>query len=179
MYAGKEKLQQVSEPASLDKFVYVNDRDLVVAERLIAEFPQDFGVLFVHFPLVDGMGHEYGWLSPEQLSVIRRADEALGLLLAELDARNLRNETLILVSSDHGGHGTSHGGSSPEDMTIPWVASGPGIQPKTLTTVVHTIDTAATAAFALGLPIPAEWDGVPIYEAFGRPIEKQSVQCER
>jgi hypothetical protein len=179
MYAGKAKLQQITEPASLDKFVYVNDRDLVVAERLIAEFPQDFGVLFVHFPLVDGMGHEYGWLSPEQLSVIRRADEALGLILAELDARNLRSETLIIVSSDHGGHGTSHGGSSPEDMTIPWVASGPGIQPKTLTTVAHTIDTAATAAFALGLPIPAEWDGVPVYEAFGLPIERQSVQCER
>ena len=179
IYAGKEKLQQVTEPSSLDKFVYVNDRDLVLAERLIAEFPQDFGVLFIHFPLVDGMGHEYGWLSPEQLSVIRRADEALGLLLAELDARNLRNETLMIVSSDHGGHGTSHGGSSPEDMTIPWIASGPGITSKTLTTTVHTIDTAATAAFALGLPIPTEWDGVPVYEAFGLPVERQSVQCER
>ena len=179
MYAGKEKLQQVTEPASLDRFVYVNDRDLVLTERLIAEFPQDFGVLFIHFPLVDGMGHEYGWLSPEQLSVIRRADEALGLLLAELDARSLHNETLIIVSSDHGGHGTSHGGSSPEDMTIPWIAAGPGIPPKTLTTVVHTIDTAATAAFALGLPIPTEWDGVPVYEAFGLPVERQSVQCER
>ena len=179
IYAGKEKLQQVTEPASLDKFVYVNDRDLVVAERLIAEFPQDFGVLFIHFPLVDGMGHEYGWLSPEQLSVIRRADEALGLILAELDARNLRSETLIIISADHGGHGTSHGGSSPEDMTIPWIASGPGIVAKTLTTAVHTIDTAATAAFALGLPLPTEWDGVPVYEAFGLPVERQSVQCER
>ena len=64
-------------------------------------------------------------------------------------------------------------------MTIPWIASGPGIVPKTLTTTVHTIDTAATAAFALGLPIPTEWDGVPVYEAFGLPVESQSVQCER
>ena len=29
------------------------------------------------------------------------------------------------------------------------------------------MDTAATAAFALGLPVPPEWDGVPVYEAFG------------
>ncbi len=179
MYVGKEKMRQITEPTSLDKFVYVNDRDLVLMERLRSEFPADFGILFIHFVITDGMGHVYGWLSPEQMSVIRRADEALGLLLAELDARNLRGETLIMVSSDHGGHATTHGSSMREDMTIPWVAAGPGIQPVTLATTVHTMDTAATAAFALGLPIPSEWDGVPVYEAFGLPVLRQSVQCVR
>jgi arylsulfatase A-like enzyme len=178
MYVGKEKLRQITEPSSTDVFVYVNDRDLVLTDRLIADFPQDFGVLFVHFPLVDGMGHEYGWMSPEQLSVAYRADEALGNLLAELDARGLRDDTLIIVTADHGGHDTTHGSSLPEDMTIPWIVSGPGVQPKVLTTQVHTMDTAATAAFMLGLPIPPEWDGVPVYEAFGLPVEKQSVPCE-
>ena len=148
MHVGKEKLRQITEPSSLDIFTYVNDRDLVVAQRLIDDFPQDFGVLFVHFPLVDGMGHVYGWMSPEQLSVAFRADEALGNLLAELDVRGLRDETLIIVTSDHGGHGTTHGYSVREDMTIPWIASGPGIVPGALTTTVHTYDTAATAARA-------------------------------
>lgn len=178
MFVGKEKLVQVTEPSSLDQFVYVNDRDLVLTDRLISEFPQDFGVLFIHFPTPDGMGHEYGWLSPEQLSVVFRADEALGRILAELDSRNLRGETLIIITADHGGHDTSHGSSRPEDMTIPWIASGPGIQPGQLTTTVHTMDTAATAAFALGLDYPADWDGVPVYEALGLPVEKQSEQCE-
>jgi predicted AlkP superfamily pyrophosphatase or phosphodiesterase len=177
MYVTKRKLTQITEPSSLDNFVFVNDRDTVLTERLIGEFPQDFGVLFIHFGITDGMGHSYGWLSPEQLSVLFRADEALGQLLEELEARNLRSETLIIITSDHGGHSTTHGSSSPEDMTIPWIAAGPGIQPKALTTVVHTIDTAATAAFALGLNIPAEWDGVPVYEAFGLPVEKQSAAC--
>lgn len=178
MYVGKEKLRQITEPSSTDVFVYVNDRDLVLTDRLIADFPQEFGVLFVHFPLVDGMGHEYGWMSPEQLSVAYRADEALGNLLAELDARGLRDDTLIIVTADHGGHDTTHGSSLHEDMTIPWIVSGPGVQPKVLTTQVNTMDTAATAAFMLGLPIPSEWDGVPVYEAFGLPVEKQSVPCE-
>lgn len=177
MFVGKKKLVQLTEPESLDQFVYVNDRESVMVDRLISEFPQHFGVLFIHFPLVDGMGHDYGWLSSQQLSVAFRADEALGKLLAELDARHLRGETLIIVTADHGGHDTSHGSSMPEDMTIPWIASGPGIQPKALTTTVHTMDTAATAAFALGLDIPFEWDGVPVYEAFGLPIERQSAQC--
>jgi arylsulfatase A-like enzyme len=54
-------------------------------------------------------------------------------------------------------------------MTIPWIASGPGIQAGELTQSVYTMDTAATAAYALGLPIPADWDGVPVLEAFGLP----------
>lgn len=178
MHVGKEKLRQITEPTSLDIFTYVNDRDLIVTQRLLDDFPQDFGVLFIHFPLVDGMGHVFGWMSPQQLSVAFRADEALGNLLAELDKRGLRDETLIIISADHGGHGTTHGSSLPEDMTIPWIVSGPGVQPKVLTTQVHTMDTAATAAFMLGLPIPPEWDGVPVYEAFALPIIKQSTACQ-
>ena len=178
MYVGKEKLRQITEPSSTDVFTYINDRDLVITEQLIANFPQDFRLLFVHFPTPDWMGHEYGWLSWQQLSVIFRADEALGQILAELSARGLREETLIIITADHGGHETTHGSSQPEDMTIPWIANGAGIKPGQLTTQVHTMDTAAAAAFALGLPIPAEWDGVPVYEAFGLPVEKQSAACE-
>ena len=178
MYVGKEKLRQVTEPASTDQFVFINDRDLVITKQLIENFPSDFRLLFVHFPTPDWMGHEYGWLSPEQLSVIFRADEALGKILAALSERGLREETLIIITADHGGHETTHGSSLPEDMTIPWIANGAGVKPRQLTTQVHTMDTAATAAFALGLPIPAEWDGVPVYEAFGLPVERQSKGCE-
>src|SRR5688572_17293490 len=104
MFVGKEKLRQITEPSSTDIFVFINDRDLVVMDRLLADFPQDFSLLFIHFATTDDMGHVYGWLSPEQLSVVFRADEALGLLLAELDARNMRDETFIIVTADHGGH---------------------------------------------------------------------------
>jgi arylsulfatase A-like enzyme len=178
MFVGKEKLKQITGSTSLTGFVKGSDRDSELTDQLIEEFPADFGVLFVHFATVDGMGHEYGWLSPEQLSVAFRADESLGRILAELEARNLRNETLVIITADHGGHDTTHGSSLPEDMTIPWFASGPGIRPGPLTTTVHTMDTAATAAFALGLDIPSEWDGVPVYEAFGLPVERTSSSCE-
>jgi hypothetical protein len=178
MYVGSEKLRQIVEPSSLGRFIYIEDSDSVLMGSLVANFPQDFGILFIHLLATDIAGHESGWLSQHQLNTIRLADEALGMLLAELDARNLRSETLIIVTSDHGGYGGGHGTNVREDMTIPWVAAGPGIQPKTLTTPIHTMDTAATAAFALGLPIPAEWDGVPVYEAFGLPAERQSAQCQ-
>ncbi|MBL8062075.1 MAG: alkaline phosphatase family protein [Anaerolineales bacterium] len=178
MFVGKEKLRQVTEPASTDVFQFINDRDLVITKTLIENFPADFRLMFIHFPTPDWMGHEYGWLSGEQLSVIFRADQAVEQLVAELDARGLREETLFIITADHGGHGTTHGYSLPEDMTIPWIAFGAGIKPASLNSNVTTTDTAATAAFALGLPIPPEWDGVPVYEAFGLPIEKESVGCK-
>jgi predicted AlkP superfamily pyrophosphatase or phosphodiesterase len=175
MYAGKEKLQQVTDAANLERFVYINDRDKVVMQTLLADFPSDFGVIFIHFATTDDMGHVYGWLSPEQLSVVFRADEAIGELLPVLD-----DETLLIVTADHGGHNLTHGTSNPADMTIPWIISGKGIQAGELATPVHITDTAATAAYALGLSIPAEWDGVPVFEVFGLPAEpREPTVCSR
>lgn len=177
MYVGKEKLRQITEPESTDVYEFIPDRDLVIVERLLENFPADFDLMFVHFPTADWMGHLYRWLSPEQFSVLFRADQALGNLLAELDARGIREETLIIVTADHGGHDFIHGSSLPEDMTIPWIAFGAGIQPVSLTGKITTTDTAATAAFALNLPIPEEWDGVPVYEAFGLPVMEETRGC--
>ncbi len=179
MFVGKEKLQQVTDASNLERFVYINDRDKVVMQTLLADFPQDFGVLFIHFATTDDMGHVYGWLSPEQLSVVFRADEAIGELLSTLDARGLRDETLLIVTSDHGGHNMTHGSSSPEDMTIPWIVSGPNVQAGELMTSIHITDTAATVAYALGLSIPSEWDGLPVLEVFGlqNGIESNKTRC--
>jgi hypothetical protein len=67
----------------------------------------------------------------------------------------------------------------PEDMTIPWIIAGPGIQPMQLTTDVQIMDTAATAAYALHLQIPVDWQGVPVTEAFGLPVSGgDAVVCQ-
>lgn len=169
MVVGKQKLRQITEPESTDVFEFINDRDTVIAGRVAELIPQGFDLFFVHFPTPDWMGHEYGWLSPEQLNVLFRADEALATILTALEQAGLREDTLILITADHGGHETSHGTSRPEDMTIPWILSGPGVKTGPLTTAINTTDTAGTVAWALNLPIPSEWDGLPVLEAFGLP----------
>ena len=171
MVVGKEKLRQVTEPESTDVFEFINDRDVVIAARVAELIPQGFGLMFVHFPTPDWMGHVYGWLSPEQYSVLFRADEALQTILDALQAAGMREDTLIIVTADHGGHGTTHGSSRLEDMTIPWIMAGPGVKHMVLFTDVNTTDTAATVAWALGLPLQPEWDGRPVLEAFGLPDE--------
>jgi hypothetical protein len=180
MIVGKEKLRQITEPESTDVFVpfdftqFEFPEDEIVT-RAIEEVQNEFGLMFLHFPSSDLMGHEYGWMSARQLSTLREADGKFGELLAALDTTGLRQSTLIIVSSDHGGHDTTHGYDVPEDMTIPWIISGPGVQPLQLRTPIQTMDTAATAAYALGLSIPSDWDGIPVTEAFGLPVEMGDV----
>jgi predicted AlkP superfamily pyrophosphatase or phosphodiesterase len=168
MIVGKEKLRQITPPETTDYYQWINDRDVVIAKEAAPVLEKGFGLAFVHFPTTDGMGHMYGWLSPEQLSVIRRADEAIGTLLSSLDEAGLRDSTLIIVTADHGGHNMLHGTWMPQDMTVPWIVSGPGVVPQVLSVPVNTTDTAATAAWALNLTMPSEAVGIPVTEAFGK-----------
>jgi arylsulfatase A-like enzyme len=133
--------------------------------------------MFVHFPDGDLAGHEFGWMSRQQLRAYARDDKSFGSLVQSLKDHGMYESTIIIVTSDHGGHDTTHGTKSPEDMTIPWIISGPRVQPGIIDTQVHMMDTAATIAYVLGLPQPPEWDGVPVFEAFGAPITEQSKAC--
>jgi hypothetical protein len=175
MVVGKEKLRQITEPASTDFFAFMDETDKIddftTIDRLaISQVKVGFNLMFVHFPSGDLVGHEEGWMSRKQLKAYAKDDKAFGLILQALKDRGMYEDTIIIVTSDHGGHDTTHGSDAPEDMTIPWIISGPRVSQGELTAPVHIMDTAATTAFVLGLPIPPEWDGVPVFEAFGLPV---------
>lgn len=178
MIVNKEKLRQLAEPETTDVFELVYGTEAVIMKTAIEQMTAGFDLMFVHIGSPDYRGHKYGWMSNAQLQALRNGDAALGLLLNALDQYGLRDSTLIIITADHGGHDQNHDGTRIEDLQIPWIASGPGIVQMELTTPIQTMDTAATAAYALELPIPSEWDGVPVYEAFGLPIgERKEVVC--
>lgn len=184
MVVGKEKLRQVTEPASTDYFEFVDKTDKIedstsVLRLALTQINEGFGLMFVHFAEGDLEGHANGWMSRAQLGVYGREDKGLGLLIQALKDKGMYESTMIIVTSDHGGHETTHGTDLPEDMTIPWIISGPRIAAGELSTQVYIMDTAATAAFVLGLPLPPEWDGAPVYEAFGMPVSQQSEGCRQ
>ncbi len=176
MVVGKEKIIQAVHRSSIDVFQYVNGHDRDVAARAVEEMGKGFEAMLVHLPVVDGIGHTYGWMSPQQVSVIERADAAVGTLLEALQEDGLAQSTLVIVTADHGGHGLTHGSERPEDMTVPWILAGPGVVPGLrLEAPISVMDTAATAAWALGLARPAEWDGRAVEEAFGVPVDLTAV----
>jgi arylsulfatase A-like enzyme len=74
---------------------------------------------------------------------------------------------VIILSADHGGHDKTHGSTSLEDMHIPWIVWGKGVRKDyTITKRVSTCDTAATALWLLGIPLPEDLDGKPVTSAF-------------
>jgi len=168
MVVGKEKLQHLAIPGTVDEFDYPGFNDLQVGEKatqmIAAGLP---AVLFVHLPGVDTAGHHAGWMSDEQIAAVQLADAVVGDVTAALDNAGYSDSTLLIVTSDHGGSGKSHGSDSPEDTRIPWLAVGPGVSAGyTLPDGIVVFDTAATAARALNLPLPAEWDGQPVPNLF-------------
>jgi predicted AlkP superfamily pyrophosphatase or phosphodiesterase len=133
------------------------------ADYLVHE-PPNF--TFVYLGMVDEIAHKVSWMSDRYMDAIQSADAAVGHLLDRLEAAGLLEGTTILLQSDHGGHGQSHGTNQPEDMTIPWMISGPGVRRGgQLDIPVSLLDTAPTLAHLLGLPVPASWDGRVVTEA--------------
>lgn len=168
MSVGKVKLEHIAVPGTVDTYAYVTGGDAKVASQAAEHLRQASpDLLFVHLPDVDITGHVHGWLTSPQLDFVARADAAVGILLNRLEEMVRLESTLIIVTADHGGIGTSHGGSDPESTTIPWIIAGPGILPgHEIESEVMVYDTAVTAAWALGLALPEEWEGRPIVEAF-------------
>ncbi len=56
----------------------------------------------LYFDLVDSAGHRYGPDAPETAAAIKEVDEAIGRLLAGLAQRGLREQTNLVLVSDHG-----------------------------------------------------------------------------
>jgi N-acetylneuraminic acid mutarotase len=159
---GKEKFEHLNAPGSVDRYRFATNGDQDVADQAVAEAAAGFDLMFVHFPNNDYFGHLDGWMSETQIRQLGRTDDAVARLLATLPTG-----TVIIVTADHGGHGTLHGSRNPEDMTIPWFINGPGVRAAhELTGPVSVMDTAATAAYVLGLEMPAGAAGQPVLEAF-------------
>lgn len=121
---------------------------------------------FVHLDLVDSAGHDHGYDSDVYHAAVARADRHVGRLLAALDAAAPREETLVLLLSDHGGLGYSHGGDTPEEIAIPWILAGGTVRPGRLERPISIADSAPTLARAMGLKVPDCWTGRAVTEAF-------------
>jgi predicted AlkP superfamily pyrophosphatase or phosphodiesterase len=167
-----EELRDLASPGTLD-FAYYHrlgdpggDQDLEIGEMAtayIAKYKPAFA--FVYLGATDEVGHRHGWMSEPYLRAVSKADHAIGLVLEGLDASSPLAGTVCLVLADHGGHEFDHNAGLAEDVTIPWVISGPGIRRGyQITRHVGIIDTAPTVAHLLGLPAPAGWSGQIVKE---------------
>ena len=123
--------------------------------------------LFVHFDHVDHAGHKYGHMTEEYKAAVYKADSITGEVIKALKKAGIYEQTIILVTADHGGIGKGHGGTTREEIEIPWIISGPGIKRNhKVSATVHQKDTAPTISKIFGLTVPACWSGKAVTEIF-------------
>jgi len=135
------------------------DTSVDTKNKAVAELGvEDLTALFVHFDDVDHAGHGTGFsiANPNYIQAIERVDTEIGAVMAAVKARaNYEKEDwIIILSTDHGGKGRSHGGNSEEERIIFMIASGDSVPNKEITkttteTVVPPVDNCLSSATEL------------------------------
>ncbi|MAJ61667.1 MAG: hypothetical protein CBC48_18155 [bacterium TMED88] len=114
-------------------------------------------------------------------------DYWIGELIRGLESRGLLKDTMIIITSDHGeglwDHGVrDHGRDLYEEMIrvplIVWTSSEENRGDRLPEPVSH-LDLAPTILGALGIPIPAAFEGVDLSSAIsGQPQQERAVYSE-
>ncbi len=159
LFAGKRKFAHYAEDEpGVMRYARGSSAEEVLALALawLREADPDF--VMVHLAEVDAAGHAHGWDSASQRAAVARLDADLGPFVAAARAASPR-PLVVIVSADHGGHGTNHGTAAPEDVDIPWLAFGEGVSPGARLAHVSTLDTGPTVLSLLGVEPPAGVEG--------------------
>jgi predicted AlkP superfamily pyrophosphatase or phosphodiesterase len=170
-FFSKAKLRHLQKPGSLDHTQAPRGLEVMAATRTVEDAGRYMrfrrpNLLFVHIAEPDVAGHTFGWMGGAYRAAVQRADAALHQVMKSADAAYGVGAWTLIVTADHGGSGHGHGSDHPDDMQIPWLAWGAGVEPGKLAAGIRTVDTAATALWLLGVPAPAGLDGAVTAAAF-------------
>jgi len=171
MFSGKDKLNYIAAPGSIDKleiFEYSNSNVQEISVSFIEYIKSNkANITLIHFPEPDIPGHKHGWMSEEYLLAVKRVDTEIGKIVSALKQKGIYDEMFLVITSDHGGKGDNHKGSDPLVTTIPWLAVGSEVKENyAIKEQVYIYDTAPTVLKALGLPEFKNIDGQAVNEIF-------------
>ena len=126
--------------------------DYVVNEYLDNNDPS---VLYIHYGSTDSKGHLEGYGSKAHLEQITLIDGFIGRIFDKLGELSMLDDTLFIVTTDHGGTSERrHGGLSDEEKLVMFAARGATVSPCSEILDMHLHDTAAVVLYALGIDIP-------------------------
>lgn len=178
MIVSKSKFNTLGHSGFLDAYVTPEDfRAASIASAFVELLKtQRPNLCFIHFGDPDRAGHAYGVTSPEKKQALADCDAALRTIIDAVAAAGLAESSVFILTADHGGHDVlnkegktvgTHGTAHALDVTIPWIAWGRGVKPGfAITRPVLIYDTAATALWLLGVPVPESFWGRPVESAF-------------
>ncbi|MGN0214371.1 MAG: alkaline phosphatase [Muribaculaceae bacterium] len=166
-----EGMRYLVDSLAIDYFVHTPmcdrypDGAASIAVNYIKEKKPQYCAVIFEEP--DHTGHTYGWCSEEYYKKLDQLDVYLGMVVKAIEDAGIIDDTVIIVSADHGGKGKEHGGKSLNEMETPLVFYGKGVkQGFDITESTMVIDIPATEAWLFGIQLHEAWLGNPVTSAF-------------
>ncbi len=140
------------------------DISKIIGNYIIEERPALCAIVY-DYP--DHYGHASGFESDDYYLSLKEVDSSLGDIIQSTKEAGIFENTIFIVSSDHGGTGKNHGGKSLAEMETPFIVFGPNIKKGyEISESVMQYDIAATIAYIFGLKTPQAWIGRPVLSVF-------------
>jgi len=115
----------------------------------------------------DITGHNKAWGSKAYYNKLQVLDDFIAIIIQAVKDAGIYENTVFILSSDHGGYFYSHWLDISRNRKIPFVVFGKGIKKGYIVSSSAGIcDIAPTMALSLGLEIPPEWTGTALTEIF-------------
>lgn len=115
----------------------------------------------------DHVGHSAGHDTPAYYEVLKQLDRYVGQIVRAVEEAGMTEETIFIVTSDHGGIHKGHGGKTMQEMETPFIICGRGVKKGHLIEgSMMQFDIASTIASVFGLQQPQVWIGRPVTEVF-------------
>jgi predicted AlkP superfamily pyrophosphatase or phosphodiesterase len=130
----------------------------------------DPDAVFIFLDDVDGAGHASGFdpANPAYLAQIEEIDAQVGGMLDAIASRPTlaAEDWQVVVTTDHGGIGQSHGGMTPQELTIPFGVTSRttrqgALPPGTEAGGTRNFDTVPTVLTHFDVTVPGALTGTP------------------
>jgi len=125
-------------------------------------------LLAICFDNPDHVGHTAGHDTPEYYTKLQELDSYIGRLIQATKDIGIYEETIFIVTADHGGIDKGHGGKTMREMETPFIISGKNIKKKFRFDDMSMMqyDVASIIASIFNLEQPQVWIGRPIKSVF-------------
>ncbi|MDO4949200.1 MAG: alkaline phosphatase [Bacteroidales bacterium] len=160
-------MHYVVDTLSIDKDMQINHREGGLEKALDYITTEKPLISSIIFDSPDHEGHAFGWMSDEYLAVENHLDSCIHQIYDSIEKAGMTDETLFILTADHGGINKGHGSITMNEMEAPVVFVGKGIkQNYEINCPVSICDVIPTVAVMLGVDRPHAWVGKPLYNIF-------------
>ena len=113
----------------IDDYQFDADTGALTADFISAMQAHPFNLSFLHLRDPDSEGHSTAWMGGEYLDAVKDVDALLGDLFDLVEnTPTLDTNTVLVLTSDHGGTGTGHSDPGrPENYAVPFYVWGAGV----------------------------------------------------